>query len=193
MIQVSSCLHYICINRYLQKNQFVKIKKNNNKKKMFNQIYYNITKAERGRRIFDQKAFTQIHLYKRKKKLQKQPQRKKFYHTRRKDQKSQRTFKLRNAILGTKSISQQYASLKLRNTLNKKLFYLVLPFEFRPHCSELIVGTRCRNNIIHNVNMDIVQNHTVSVSATTAHVVNNITKDDAILCRRYFYTCLNDK
>jgi len=66
--------------------------------------------------------------------------------------------------------------------LIKNVHYLIFPFKLCPHRSELIIGARGRHNIVHNVNMNIVEDHAVSISASTAHVINNVAEDDAVLC-----------
>lgn len=40
---------------------------------------------------------------------------------------------------------------------------LVLPFEFSPHTAELSLSAVCRVNVVHNINMNIVEHNTVAV------------------------------
>ena len=50
--------------------------------------------------------------------------------------------------------------------------YLILPLKFCPHLPELNLGTRCRHNVVHDVNVYVAQHHTVSVGSATDYVVN---------------------
>ena len=49
---------------------------------------------------------------------------------------------------------------------------LVLPLELSPHLSELCVCTGGRNDVIHNVDVDVVQYNTVAVAGSTGHIIN---------------------
>lgn len=71
--------------------------------------------------------------------------------------------------------------------------YLILPFEFRPHGTELSIGASRGNDVVHDVDVDIVQNHTVAVACPAADVIHDVAKNDAVLCGSNFHTSLDDK
>ena len=59
--------------------------------------------------------------------------------------------------------------------------YLVLPLELRPHAPELRLGAGGGDNIIHDVNMNIVQNDNIPVTHSTLHVVHDVAENNPIL------------
>merc|ERR1712088_599688 len=61
--------------------------------------------------------------------------------------------------------------------------HLVLPLKLCPHGPELGFGARGRHDIVHDVNMDVVQHNHISVTGATAHVVDNVPEDYSILGR----------
>ena len=50
--------------------------------------------------------------------------------------------------------------------------HLVLPLKLRPHLSELCVVAGGRHDVVHDVDVNVVQDNTVSVAARTTHVVH---------------------
>ena len=49
---------------------------------------------------------------------------------------------------------------------------LVFPLELSPHLTELPVGARRRDNVVHDVDVDVIQNDAVSVAGSTRCVVH---------------------
>ena len=49
---------------------------------------------------------------------------------------------------------------------------LVLPFKLRPHLTELSVRTTRRHDVVHDVNVDVIENDTVTVAGGTRDVIN---------------------
>jgi len=52
------------------------------------------------------------------------------------------------------------------------LCYLILPLKLRPHLPELCIGTHCWLDIVHDVNVDVVQHDTVAVRSQANNVVH---------------------
>ena len=50
--------------------------------------------------------------------------------------------------------------------------HLVLPLELGPHLAELRVGARRRHDVVHDVDVDVVEHDAVTVGAGAAHVVH---------------------
>ena len=50
--------------------------------------------------------------------------------------------------------------------------YLVLPLELGPHLSELCVGAGCWLDVVHDVDVDIAEDHAVPVTRCTGHIVH---------------------
>ena len=48
---------------------------------------------------------------------------------------------------------------------------LVLPFKLRPHLTELSVRTTRRHDVVHDVNVDVIENDTVTVTGGSTHVI----------------------
>lgn len=72
---------------------------------------------------------------------------------------------------------------------------LILPLEFSPHAPKLSFSTISWLDVIHDIDVDIVQHHvpsdvrvrrSFSYIATTSGIVDDISEDDASLCRRDF-------
>ena len=68
---------------------------------------------------------------------------------------------------------------------------LVLPFEFDPHLSEFVVCATTGHNVIHNIDVNVIQHHTVPIRLRTGDVIDDVTEDDAVLRRRHFDVCLD--
>src|ERR1700737_2590469 len=66
----------------------------------------------------------------------------------------------------------------------------VLPLKFRPHTSELILCAGRWLNVIHNINVDVVQDDNLLFCGTRA-IIDNGSKDNSSICRRDFHSCLN--
>ena len=52
------------------------------------------------------------------------------------------------------------------------LCYLILPLKLRPHLPELCIGAHCWLDVVHDVNVDVVQHNTVAVRSQTNNVVH---------------------
>ena len=63
---------------------------------------------------------------------------------------------------------------------------LILPFELDPHLTEFVIGARGRNDVVHNIDVNVIQDHTIAIGLGTVHVVDDIAEDDTILGRRHF-------
>ena len=50
--------------------------------------------------------------------------------------------------------------------------HLVLPLKLSPHLAELGISARGRHDVVHDVDVDIVQHHTVTVAGRTTHVIH---------------------
>jgi hypothetical protein len=50
--------------------------------------------------------------------------------------------------------------------------YLVLPFKLRPHLSELRVGARSGQDVVHDVDMNVIENNTITITRSTRYVIN---------------------
>ena len=59
---------------------------------------------------------------------------------------------------------------------------LVLPLELRPHGTELGLGAGGGHDVVHDVDVDVVENHHVPVAGGSRHVVHDVSKNDPILC-----------
>ena len=60
---------------------------------------------------------------------------------------------------------------------------LVLPLELDPHLSELVVGAGGRNDVVHDVDVNVIQHDTVPIGLRTADIVDDVPEDDSVLCR----------
>ncbi len=49
---------------------------------------------------------------------------------------------------------------------------LVLPLKLRPHSPELCVGAFLWLNVVHDVNVNVVEHHTVTISSRSNNVVH---------------------
>lgn len=47
---------------------------------------------------------------------------------------------------------------------NINIAYLVLPFKFKPHLPELKVCAGRRNNVVHNIHMNVIQNNNIAIT-----------------------------
>ena len=61
--------------------------------------------------------------------------------------------------------------------------HLVLPLELGPHLPELGLGARGGHDVVHDVDVDVVEDYHVSVGGGRAAVVHDVAKDDAVLRR----------
>ena len=48
---------------------------------------------------------------------------------------------------------------------------LVLPLELRPHLTEFCVRARGRHDVVHDVNVDVIEHDTVTVTRGTRHII----------------------
>ena len=63
--------------------------------------------------------------------------------------------------------------------------HLVFPLKLCPHGAELRLCAQRRGDVVHNVNVNVVENHAVAVRGRARHIVHNVAKDDASLGRRH--------
>ncbi len=68
---------------------------------------------------------------------------------------------------------------------------LVLPFKLGPHRSELRLGARGRHDVVHDVDMDVVEDDHVPVGDGAAAVVNDVAEDDAVFRRSHLHVGLD--
>jgi hypothetical protein len=69
--------------------------------------------------------------------------------------------------------------------------YFVFPLELGPHLSELGVGAGRRYYVVHDVDVDVVQDHHVAVGGGAGHVVHDVPEDDTVLGGRDLDVSLN--
>eukprot|EP00048_Salpingoeca_helianthica_P014963 m.224436 g.224436 ORF g.224436 m.224436 type:complete len:482 (-) comp16465_c0_seq1:1487-2932(-) len=62
---------------------------------------------------------------------------------------------------------------------------LVLPLKLHPHRSKVTLRTVRRCDVVHDVNVDIVEHDDVAVGRRARHIVHNVAKDDPRLRRRH--------
>ena len=60
--------------------------------------------------------------------------------------------------------------------------HLVLPLELRPHRSELGLCAGSGNDVVHDVDVNVIEDHHVPVAGRTGHVINNVPENNSILC-----------
>ena len=76
----------------------------------------------------------------------------------------------------------------------KNLFhYLIFPFKFCPHGPEFNLCTRRRHNVIHDVDVNIIENHNVTIGHCTRDIVYDVAENDPIFSRRDFNVCFDAK
>mmetsp|Transcript_7477 Transcript_7477/g.22651 ORF Transcript_7477/g.22651 Transcript_7477/m.22651 type:complete len:205 (+) Transcript_7477:479-1093(+) len=62
--------------------------------------------------------------------------------------------------------------------------HLVLPLKLRPHVAELDIGARRRADVVHDVNVDVVEHDDVAISVAST-LKNEVAKDDSCLRGRH--------
>ena len=62
--------------------------------------------------------------------------------------------------------------------------YLVLPFELGPHGAELDIGAGGGRDVVHDVDVDVVQDHHAALRVPCG-LVHDVPKDGARLGRRH--------
>ena len=60
--------------------------------------------------------------------------------------------------------------------------HLVLPLELRPHGAELVLSAGGGDDIVHDVDVNVIENHHVPVAGRAGNVVNNVPENNSILC-----------
>lgn len=60
----------------------------------------------------------------------------------------------------------------VRCSAHKHRTNLVLPFKLCPHLSELCICAGSWLDVVHNVNVDVTEDHAVSVAGSPRHVVH---------------------
>lgn len=68
----------------------------------------------------------------------------------------------------------------------------VLPLKFSPHAAELGLSAVRRVDIVHDIDMNVVQDDAVAISSTLC-VVYNVAKDNASLGGRDFDRCFDNE
>ncbi len=58
--------------------------------------------------------------------------------------------------------------------------HLIFPLEFGPHCSEFCFGARSWHDVIHDVDVNIVEDDDVTIGGCTGTVVNDVAENDAV-------------
>ena len=61
--------------------------------------------------------------------------------------------------------------------------YLVLPLELCPHAPELGLGAGGWDDVVHDVNVNVVEDDNIAVAGSALHVVHNVSEDDPVLRR----------
>ena len=60
--------------------------------------------------------------------------------------------------------------------------HLVLPLELRPHGAELGLGAGGGDDVVHDVDVDVIEDHHVPVTGGACHVIHNVAENNSILC-----------
>lgn len=77
------------------------------------------------------------------------------------------------AVMSCCRTRDRIVSHKQSNTqTKKKKTNFVFPLKFCPHLSELGICTRSRLDVIHDVNVNITENHTVSVTGCSRDIIH---------------------
>lgn len=76
--------------------------------------------------------------------------------------------------------------------------HLVLPLKLGPHASELLLGTACRLDVVHDIDVDVVEDYAGRLGRSGRRLgvlvlrfVDDVAKDDAGLGRGDFDCCLD--
>ena len=69
----------------------------------------------------------------------------------------------------------------------------ILPLKIGPHLAEFRIRTGSGHNVIHDVDVDVVEHDHIAVRSRASHVVNDISKDDSILSRSHLHTHTDKK
>ena len=59
--------------------------------------------------------------------------------------------------------------------------HLIFPLKFGPHCPEFCLSARSWHNVIHDVDVNVVENDDVTIGGRAGAVVNDVAEDDAVL------------
>ena len=60
--------------------------------------------------------------------------------------------------------------------------HLVLPLELRPHGSELGLGAGGGHDVVHDVDVNVIEDDDVPVAGGARHVIDNVPEYDSVLC-----------
>ena len=60
--------------------------------------------------------------------------------------------------------------------------HLVLPLELRPHGAELGLCAGGGDDVVHDVDVNVVEDHHVPVTGGAGHVIHNVAENNPILC-----------
>ena len=72
-----------------------------------------------------------------------------------------------------------------------KWYYLVLPLKLCPHAPKLGLGAGGRHDVVHNVDVNIIEDDYIAVAGRPLHVVYDVAKDDSVLRRGNLDVCLD--
>ena len=60
--------------------------------------------------------------------------------------------------------------------------HLVLPLELRPHGAELGLGAGGGHDVVHDVDVNVIEDDDVPVAGGARHVIDNVPEYDSVLC-----------
>ena len=60
--------------------------------------------------------------------------------------------------------------------------HLVLPLELRPHGAELGLCAGGGDDVVHDVDVNVIEDHHVPVAGGASNVVHNVPENNSILC-----------
>lgn len=61
--------------------------------------------------------------------------------------------------------------------------HFVLPFEVSPHLPEFRVSAASRHDIVHDINVNVVKYHNVTIRCRASDIIDYVSKDNTILRR----------
>lgn len=68
-------------------------------------------------------------------------------------------------------LSLKYSIIKSINIETVYRAHFVFPFKFCPHLAELSIGTSSGLDVIHDVNVYVTKNHTVSITGCSRNII----------------------
>lgn len=76
------------------------------------------------------------------------------------------------AETGTCSTRWRQRSQTLYSRMSISLVYLVFPFKLSPHLPELGVSTSGWHNVVHDINMNVIQHNTVTIPCSSWYIIH---------------------